>query len=106
MSDAITSDQRKFCIPPVSGHDTQPELALRKGLWVVGYRYRVRNKLPVKPDKVFSRRKLAVFIDGCFWDKFPRHFVIPKTRTKFWMDKINKNYERDTSLTKELKQSG
>ncbi|SFC18724.1 T/G mismatch-specific endonuclease [Microbulbifer thermotolerans] len=106
MSDVLSPEQRKFCMSRISGRNTQPELALRKGLWVIGYRYRLRTQLPGNPDIVFPKKKVAVFVDGCFWHKCPKHFVIPKTRTNFWMDKINKNCERDKRVTKELKQSG
>ncbi len=90
----------------IAGSNTKPEMALRKALWSLGYRYRVKNKLPGRPDIVFPGHQIAVFVDGCFWHKCPKHFVVPKTRTNFWMDKINKNCERDERVTKELKQSG
>lgn len=90
----------------IRGIDTKPELILRKAIWGKGYRYRVKNTLPGKPDMCFLSQRLAIFVDGCFWHKCPRHFVTPKTRTEFWMDKINKNFERDKRVTKELEQLG
>lgn len=106
MTDVLSPEQRKFCMSRISGRNTQPELALRKSLWGIGYRYRVKTQLPGKPDIVFPQKRVAVFVDGCFWHKCSKHFVKPKTRTEFWMDKINKNCERDKRVTKELKQSG
>ena len=58
------------------------------------------------PDFVWPEIKLAIFVDGCFWHKCPQCYREPKTKKKFWRDKIQKNTERDLRVTKELKKSG
>lgn len=78
---------------------TQAEMLVRRELFAHGCRYRV-NIRPVKDvprtgDIVFPRRKLAVLIDGCFWHGCPEHFVVPKTRTQWWLEKIERNRQRD-----------
>ncbi len=81
--------------------DTTPELAVRRILHGAGLRFRVDHPLPFdrrkRADIVFSRAGLYVFIDGCFWHGCPDHFVLPKTRTDFWHEKIARNRNRDLS---------
>jgi len=67
-----------------------------------------RRKYPLlgKPDFVFPSFRLAIFIDGCFWHKCPKHFRLPSSNTKYWIEKINKNQKRDKLLTRKLKNKG
>ncbi|MGE6608636.1 very short patch repair endonuclease [Halomonas sp. NPDC076908] len=104
--DVLTVEQRSYCMSQIKGKNTKPELALRKALWSLGYRYRVRNRLPGKPDLVFPSSRTAIFVDGCFWHKCPDHFVEPKTRTQFWLDKINGNVARDRRNNESLRADG
>lgn len=104
--DVLTREQRRYCMSKIKGVNTKPEVALRKFLWNLGYRYRIKSRLPGRPDLVFSLLRTVVFIDGCFWHKCPAHFVKPKTRTQFWMDKINSNVERDRRNNEELRLHG
>jgi len=90
----------------IKGKNTKPEVALRKALWNLGYRYSLVSRLPGKPDLTFPAYRTAVFIDGCFWHKCPVHFVQPKTRSQFWLRKINGNVARDQRNNKELKSQG
>lgn len=90
----------------IRGKDTRPELILRKALWKKGARYRMKNRLPGRPDLIFPGRKLAVFVDGCFWHKCPDHYQSPKKNAKFWREKIEGNVERDNCNTKKLIQNG
>ena len=91
----------------IRGKNTSPELKLRKMLWESGIRgYRVHYKLPGKPDIVFTRKKVVVFVDGCFWHKCPVCFRPPETNAEFWNDKLQKNVERDLKVTKELEDLG
>ena len=85
------------------GRDTAAELAVRRALFAHGWRYRV-NARPVAAirrtgDIVFTRRRVVVLIDGCFWHGCPEHFVVPKTRTEWWVDKISGNKRRDEEST-------
>ncbi len=87
---------------------TAPETALRTAIRSAGLRYRVADGagLPGTPDLVFRRRKLAVFVDGCFWHGCPRHGTVPKTNTAFWEDKILRNGRRDRRVNRELRALG
>jgi DNA mismatch endonuclease, patch repair protein len=81
--------------------DTKPELALRHALHRLGYRYRKDYRLDldggrrVRPDIVFTARKVAVFVDGCFWHACPEHGSKPKANQWYWAPKLIKNVERD-----------
>jgi len=104
--DVLTPEQRSYCMSQIKGKDTKPELALRKALWSLGYRYRVKNRLPGKPDLFFPSLKTVIFVDGCFWHKCPEHFVPPKTRAQFWLDKIDGNVARDKRNNESLRSEG
>lgn len=79
----------------VRGSDTRPELALRRALWREGLRYRLRLDLPGSPDLAFPNRRLALFVDGCFWHGCPLHYSAPTTRAEFWAVKLRDNVLRD-----------
>lgn len=104
--DVLSPEQRSYCMSQIKGKNTKPEVALRKSLWGIGYRYRIRNRLPGKPDLLFSSLRTVVFIDGCFWHKCPDHFVYPKNRAQFWLDKINGNVARDQRNNESLRSEG
>lgn len=106
MSDILTEEQRSYCMSQIKASNTKPEIFLRKALWRLGYRYRVKNRLPGKPDVVFPLYRIVVFVDGCFWHKCPDHFVQPKTRASFWQSKIDANVERDHKNSETLKSQG
>lgn len=106
MSDVLTPEQRKFCMSRIRSRDTKPEMTIRKGLWSLGYRYRVSTRLPGRPDIVFPRERLAVFIDGCFWHRCPRHYQAPATNPQFWERKIDRNVERDRMVDLQLASLG
>jgi DNA mismatch endonuclease vsr len=83
--------------------DTKPELSIRRLLHARGYRYRVdfapwSNKRR-RADIVFTRWRLAVFIDGCFWHGCPEHGTMPATHADYWGSKLAKNIERDMETT-------
>src|SRR5690606_20998669 len=87
--------------------NTSPERLLREELWHRGCRYRLHARTPCgKPDIVFPRRRVAVFIDGCFWHGCPDHYVRPRTRNAFWAAKLRGNVERDMRQTAELEGLG
>jgi len=90
----------------VRRRDTDLELILRRALWAAGFRYRLKNSLPGKPDIVFKRARLAVFVDGCFWHGCPKHSTIPKSNTAFWKAKLGRNRERDIEVGRTLKRMG
>jgi DNA mismatch endonuclease, patch repair protein len=91
----------------IRAKNTGPEVKLRKLLYSDGIRgYRIHFNLIGKPDIVFVRKKIAIFIDGCFWHKCPKCFKIPETRQEFWMKKINSNIKRDTIVNEYLQNNG
>ena len=81
------------------GRDTGPEIALRSILHRCGLRYRVNAPLPFNrrrsSDLLFSRAKIAVFVDGCFWHGCHQHGSLPRTNSNFWAEKLRRNRERD-----------
>lgn len=100
---------RSYNMSCIKGKNTRPEEIVRKALFSKGFRYRKNDKrLPGSPDIVLPRYKVVVFINGCFWHghKGCRYFVIPKTNTDFWVDKINANIERDKKKTAQLEELG
>jgi len=107
MADVLTKKQRSYCMSRVRGKDTLPELFLRRALSEAKIRgYRLHYKLLGKPDIVFSKKKIAIFIDGCFWHKCPKCFSSPQTNRIFWLKKINSNVKRDKFVDLELKKKG
>src|SRR6266480_487327 len=106
MSDVLTPSQRSYCMSRIRGRDTAPEVRFRKELWALGVRYRIKNRLPGRPDLVVPAARVAIFIDGCFWHGCRSHFVLPKARRDFWMEKIEINRARDRQVTGELRRSG
>jgi len=106
MIDTLTIEQRRRCMSSVRNKNTGLEMKLRRALWKAGLRYRVNFKLLGKPDIVFPKRKLAIFIDGCFWHGCPIHGTSPETNAEFWKTKIKVNIERDLQVTSQLKNMG
>jgi DNA mismatch endonuclease (patch repair protein) len=107
MTDVLTKEQRAYNMSKIRGKNTAPEIKLRKLLWSEGIRgYRIHFKLPGKPDIVFSKKRVAIFIDGCFWHKCPVCFQEPETRKEFWMKKILSNIDRDVKVNIQLKEKG
>ena len=103
----MTREQRSFNMSRIRGRDTGPEVLLRKLLFANGLRgYRVKSRLFGKPDIVFPRYRVAVFVDGCFWHKCPVCFIKPETNRKFWEDKIGGNIKRDKAVNEKLAQEG
>lgn len=91
----------------IRGKNTLPERRLRSALWTAGLRYRLHVRiLNCCPDIVFLGKKVAVFIDGCFWHGCPIHYVRPRTREPFWANKLVENVERDRLQTLALESNG
>jgi DNA mismatch endonuclease, patch repair protein len=85
--------------------DTKPEMALRKELHATGLRYRVHvAALPGRPDIVFSKRRLAVFVNGCFWHQHPgcASATTPRVNSAYWGPKLRRNVERDAENVADL----
>jgi DNA mismatch endonuclease, patch repair protein len=91
--------------------DTNPELAIRRLLFAQGLRYRIHFGIRtggtlVKPDIVFPGRRVAVFVDGCFWHSCPEHGTNPKVNTGYWGAKLERNRQRDQLVTEKLRADG
>jgi DNA mismatch endonuclease, patch repair protein len=105
--DVLNKSQRSYNMSQIRAKNTTPEIKLRKALFRNGLRgYKIHYNLEGKPDIVFTKYKIAIFIDGCFWHKCPKCFVEPKTRTDYWLKKIEKNKQRDKIVNKKLKNEG
>ena len=105
----MTPEQRHDCMARIHSEDTRPEQAVRRELWHRGYRFRkcVRT-LPGTPDIVLPKYRTCIFVNGCFWHghKGCSKFVMPKTRTEFWANKIARNQERDLVNIQRLESIG
>ena len=89
----------------IKSKNTKQEETVCKYLFSCGFRYRKNDKrYPGKPDIVLPKYKTVIFVNGCFWHKHEgcRYFVVPKSNTEFWMNKISRNVERDADNTKKL----
>jgi DNA mismatch endonuclease (patch repair protein) len=92
--------------------DTKPELALRSALHRQGYRFRKDYRLDlndgarVRPDIAFTARKVAVFVDGCFWHVCPEHGRDPTVNEWYWAPKLRRNIERDRAADAALAAAG
>lgn len=90
--------------------DTKPELAVRRAVWRRGLRYRV-DVPPLRgtrrrADMVFTRVRVAVFIDGCFWHGCPEHATAPKANAEWWAEKLSANVRRDRDTDARLGEAG
>ena len=105
-----SSHEASLRMARVRQKDTDVELALRKELHARGLRYRLQVPLLTRPrrvaDIVFPRKKVAVFVDGCFWHGCPDHASWPKSNAQFWCDKIEANRARDADTDQRLSASG
>ena len=109
MTDVHTKAIRSFNMSRIRSKNTKPELIVRKALFANGFRFRVHvESLPGKPDIVLPKYKAVVFVNGCFWHGHEecKYFVVPKTRTEWWLSKINRNKELDKKNKTELIANG
>lgn len=97
LVDIVDPVTRSRMMSGIKGKNTSPELVIRKALHARGFRFRIHTThLPGKPDLILPKFRAAIFVHGCFWHGHNcRYFKTPKTRTEFWMDKIEKNKVRD-----------
>ena len=109
MTDIVDSQRRSELMASVRGRDTAPELAVRRIAHRMGLRFRLhRNDLPGRPDLVFPKHSLAVFVHGCFWHRHQgcRYASTPKSRIAFWTEKFAANVERDARQEAALRTLG
>lgn len=109
MADVHSKEVRSYNMSKIKGKDTKPELLVRKFLHENGFRYRLHVKdLPGKPDIVLPKYKTVIFVHGCFWHGHEncKYYVVPKTRTEWWQDKINGNITKDKFVEDKLLLAG
>jgi DNA mismatch endonuclease (patch repair protein) len=107
--DRLSKKRRSEIMSRIRSKDTAPEMAVRRLVHSLGYRYRLHSpKLPGKPDMVFTSRKKVIFVHGCFWHahKGCPKGKLPKTNLKFWKPKLEKNQKRDKRNQRKLKVAG
>lgn len=106
MPDNLTPKQRSYCMSRIKGKDTRPEMKVRSALHKKGLRFRKHVKdLPGKPDIVFRKAKVAVFIDGDFWHGY-RFPAWEDKVSDFWKKKITGNRKRDVRNHRKLRSKG
>lgn len=109
MVDTLTVPERSRRMGLIRSSNTVPELTARHFLHAAGLRYRLNNKhLPGKPDLIFPRFRVAMFVHGCFWHRHQGCKVAstPKSNTEFWQEKFSRNVERDIKMSSQLEALG
>lgn len=109
MADVHDEETRRKNMQAIKSKNTRPEMLVRQFLHSRGFRYRLHVKdLPGKPDVVLPKYKTAIFIHGCFWHGHEncKYFVVPKTKTQWWLDKIASNKSNDKSKIEKLEGLG
>ena len=109
MTDVHTPAQRKRNMSAIRGSDTRPEMAVRRLLHSMGYRFRLHKaNLPGRPDIVLPKHHIAIFVHGCFWHSHDCRFgkVTPATRPEFWAAKRGATVARDAKKHAELEALG
>lgn len=109
MSDKLSKEHRSWNMSRIKGKDTGIEVAVRKRLFSLGYRYRKNDKrLPGKPDIVLPKYNTVIFIHGCFWHMHAncKMATIPKSNTDFWVTKLTHNVENDIKHKQQLEDMG
>ena len=109
MADTMSPEERSRRMALVRSEDTKPEMAVRRLVHGMGYRYRLHCRdLPGKPDLVFRSRRAVVFVHGCFWHRHEDCPLarLPKSKVEFWTVKLEGNRERDARKVAALKEAG
>lgn len=109
MADNHSPEVRSYNMSRISSKDTKPEMIVRKYLFSKGLRYRKNDKrYPGKPDMIFPKYKVAVFVNSCFWHMHEGcpGFVMPKSKLDYWKPKLERNKQRDTVNVSELEALG
>ena len=109
MADVHDIATRSYNMSQIKSKDTKPEMLVRKYLHANGIRYRLHNSnLPGKPDLTLRKYHTVIFVNGCFWHghKGCKYFVLPKTRTEWWQDKVEETIKRDRTAIRNLKELG
>jgi len=109
MTDVHSKQVRSYNMSMIRSKNTKPEMIVRRYLFSSGFRYRVNVQgIKGKPDIVFTKYRIVIFINGCFWHGHPncKIFVLPKTNTEWWKSKIETTRKRDEKNQQLLKAEG
>ncbi len=111
VTDTLSTSDRSARMALIRSKNTKPEVAVRRLIFGLGFRYRLHVKdLPGKPDLVFRRLHKVIFVHGCFWHRHGaagcRLARLPKSKLDFWLDKLNKNKARDSTNVRALRKLG
>ena len=109
--DIISRQRRSENMRRITSKGTKPEMAVRRMVHAMGFRYRLHRKdLPGRPDMVFPSKRKVIFVHGCFWHQHPssccRIVRLPKSNQDYWLKKLQQNRDRDVSRQTELSQLG
>lgn len=109
MTDIVSPEKRSRMMSGIRGKNTEPELLVRKILFAQGLRFRLHRKdLPGNPDIVLPRKRIIIFVHGCFWHQHPgcKLAKLPKSNVDFWQKKLNENLARDRKVIEKLNSLG
>ena len=107
--DRLSAEDRSRNMSRIRGRDTTPEIAVRRVVHSMGYRFRLhRSDLPGKPDIVLPKHRAIILVNGCFWHRHRcrRGRSMPSTRVQFWKDKFEATRKRDRKVRRQLKALG
>lgn len=105
LVDRLTPERRSWLMSRVRGKNTSPEMRVRRAAHAMGSRFRLHRKnLPGKPDLVFAKHRVAMFVHGCFWHRHAgcTKASTPKSQVEFWQRKFDANVTRDERVEAEL----
>lgn len=108
MADIVDRATRSRMMAAVKGKNTKPEIAIRRALHAMGFRFRLHvRRLPGRPDIVLAKHRAAIFVNGCFWHGHDcPMYRQPADNREFWMKKIDRNRERDERAMSEIRNAG
>lgn len=109
MTDVYSKEKRSYVMSKIRSKNTKPEILVRKYLFKQGFRFRVNVKrLSGTPDIVLRKYRSVIFVHGCFWHGHENCpvYVPPKTHSEYWLEKINRNRERDAKARAKIKAMG
>jgi len=103
--DTLTKEQRSQVMSRIRSTNTRPEVTLRRALWESGLRYRIHYGKE-RIDIAFPSKRIAIFVDGCFWHRCPQHGVLPKSNKAYWTPKLKNNVARSIAKDERLRRDG
>ena len=106
MADNLTEEQRKKCMCSIKSKWTTQESKIHNFLKGNKIKHKMHPKIKGSPDIIIPNKKIAIFLQGCFWHKCPIHYKEPKSKKRYWVGKIKRNVLRDRNNVKLLKKQG